>query len=132
MMREPWQRRVGIELLVALAAAVFVLPVLLIYLTSLKPDAEIVKFESILPKHPRVGFRENFQYILATPEEIPTFRWLGNSILISSCVTLLVLTVDSLAAYGLARLRLPGKKYLFAMIIATLMVPGQILLVPVY
>jgi multiple sugar transport system permease protein len=132
MMREPWHRRVGIELLVALAATVFVLPVVLIYLTSLKPDAEIVKFESVLPKDPARGFRENFRYVLDTPEEIPIFRWLGNSILISSSVTLLVLTVDSLAAYGLARLRLPGKKFVFALIIATLMVPGQILLVPVY
>src|SRR6266550_3572563 len=115
-MREPWQRRVMIEALVALAAAAFVLPVVLIYLTSLKPDAEIVKFESVLPKHPAQGFRENFQYILRTPEEIPIFRWLGNSILISTCATLLVLTVDSLAAYGLARLNLPGGKVVFAII----------------
>src|SRR4051812_20016351 len=108
-MREPRKRQALIECLVALAAVVFVLPVVLIYLTALKPDAEIVKFESVLPKHPAIGFRDNFQYILRTPEEIPIFRWLANSILISSCVTLLVLTVDSLAAYGLARLRLPGK-----------------------
>src|SRR5438552_4539101 len=109
-MREPWYSRIGIELLVAIAAAVFVLPVVLIYITSLKPDAEIVKFESVLPKHPQQGIKENFEYVFRTPEEIPIFRWLANSILISSCVTLLVLTVDSLAAYGLARLRLPGKK----------------------
>ena len=38
----------------------------------------------------------------------------------------------TLAAYGLARLNLPGKKWVFAIIVATLMVPGQILLVPVY
>jgi multiple sugar transport system permease protein len=131
-MREPWIKRMGIELFVALAAALFVLPVLLIYIESLKPDAEIVKFESVLPKDVAKGYRENFSYVLGTPEEIPIFRWLGNSLLISSSVTLLVLTVDSLAAYGLARLNLPGKKYVFALIIATLMVPGQILLVPVY
>ncbi len=131
-MREPWYQRVTIEALVALAAALFVLPVVLVYLTSLKPDGEIVKFESVLPRDAREGIRENYEYVLRTPEEIPIFRWLGNSIVISSCVTVLVLTVDSLAAYALARLNLPGKRYIFAMIIATLMVPGQILLVPVY
>ena len=131
-MREPWYQRVTIEVLVALAAALFVLPVVLVYLTSLKPDGEIVKFESVLPQNPREGVRENYEYVLNTPEEIPIFRWLRNSILISSSVTLLVLTVDSLAAYALARLQLPGKRYVFALIIATLMVPGQILLVPVY
>jgi multiple sugar transport system permease protein len=130
--RESRTSRFWIEALVALSAVVFLLPVLLIYVTSLKPDSEIVQFESILPKHPRQGIQENFQYVLSTPEEIPIFRWLGNSILISSCITLLVLTVDSLAAYGLARLNLPGRKYVFGGIIATMMVPGQILLVPVY
>jgi multiple sugar transport system permease protein len=41
-------------------------------------------------------------------------------------------TVDALAAYGLARLNLPGKRWVFALIVATLMVPGQVLLTPVY
>jgi multiple sugar transport system permease protein len=131
-MREPWYTRWGVEVLVAIAAALFVLPVALIYLESLKPDSEIVKFESLLPKHPSHGIRDNYGHIFASPEEIPIFRWIGNSLLISTCATLLVLTVDSLAAYALARLNLPGRKYVFALIIATLMVPGQILLVPVY
>jgi multiple sugar transport system permease protein len=130
--RQPWFQRFGIELLLAIMAAAYVIPVVLIYLTALKPDAEIVKFDSVLPQNPRQGWQENFDHVLHTPEEIPIFRWLGNSILISSCVTLLVLTVDSLAAYGLARLNLPGRKYVFGGIVATMMVPGQILLVPVY
>jgi len=131
-MREPRPKRFVIELFVALSAIAFLLPVLLIYVESFKPDAEIVRFESVLPKHPKVGYHENYSYVLNTPEEIPIFRWLRNSVVISTCVTLLVLTVDSLAAYGLARLNLPGKRYVFGLIIATLMVPGQILLVPVY
>jgi multiple sugar transport system permease protein len=105
---------VGVEVLVVLAAMLFVAPVVLIYVTSLKPEAEIVTFDSVWPKDAREGIRKNFEYVLKTPEEIPIFRWLGNSMLVST------------------RLRLPGKKYIFAMIMATLMVPGQILLVPVY
>src|SRR4051794_22561548 len=112
-MRESRSRQVLVECAIALAAALFVLPVLLIYITSLKPDAEIVKFESLLPKHPTIGLRENFKYVLTTPEEIPIFRWLFNSILISTCATLLVLTVDSLAAYALARLRPRGGRIVF-------------------
>jgi len=131
-MGEQWYKRFGIEVLVALAGVLFVMPVVLVYVTSLKPDAEIVKFESVLPNDPGKGIRDNFQYVLSTPEEIPIFRWLRNSLVISSSVTLLVLTVDSLAAYALARLDLPGRRYVFALIVGTLMVPGQILLVPVY
>ena len=131
-MREAWYKRAGNEAVVALAAVLFVLPVLFVYLTSLKPDAEIIKLESVLPQDPARGVRENYKHVLTTPEEIPIFRWLRNSLMVSTCVTLLVLTVDSLAAYALARLDLPGKRYVFGLIIGTLMVPGQILLVPVY
>src|SRR5688572_1742905 len=120
-MREPFYKRVGIEAFVVMMAVLFVLPVVLVYVTSLKPDAEIIKLESILPRNPAKGIQENFAYVLSTPEEIPIFRWLRNSLMVSSCVTLLVLTVDSLAAYALARLDLPGKRYVFALIIGTLM-----------
>ena len=143
--RENRTTRVVIEVLIVLAAAVFVLPVVLIFITSLKPDAEIVQFQSILPRDPGTGWRENFGHVLNTPEEVPIlpelswrswrslrFGWLGNSLFISACVTLLVLTVDSLAAYALARLNLPGRRAVFGLIVATLMVPGQILFVPVY
>ena len=117
------------EALLWVGGILFLLPVALIFITSLKPDAEIIHFQSILPKDWTLG---NFREILSTPEEIPIFRWLSNSVFISTCVTLLVLTVDSLAAYGLARLNLPGGRVVFALIVATLMVPGQIMLVPVY
>ena len=117
------------ELLIALAALLFVTPVALIFITAFKPVADVVKFASLLPKHPTWG---NFQEVLGTPEEIPLARWFFNSVGIASATSLLVLTVTSLAAYAFARLDLPGKRPVFNLIIGTLMVPGQILLVPVY
>lgn len=123
------RRQWVIEVAMALGAIAFVLPVVLILITAFKPDSEIVKFQGILPQHWTL---ENFREILGNPEEIPIARWFFNSIFISSAVTLLVLTISSLAAYGLARLKLPGGKYIFAVIVGTMMVPGQILLVPVY
>jgi len=107
----------------------FLIPIVLIFVTSFKPDAEILKFNSVLPAHPTT---ENFRQVLGTPEEFPVFRWFLNSVFVSTCVTLLVLAVDSLAAYGLSRLNLPGSKWVSAVIVGTMMVPGQILLVPMY
>ncbi len=118
-----------IEILVFIGPLLFVLPIVLIFLTAFKPDSEIVHFNNVLPHH---WSNENFNAILSSPEEIPIFRWLFNSIFISSAVTILVLSVDSMAAYALARLDLPGRKWIFAIILSTLMVPGQVLLVPVY
>jgi multiple sugar transport system permease protein len=120
------------EIVVALAALLFLMPVVLIFLTSMKPDAEIIRLDGLLPQKPSVGIKENFGHIFGNSEEVPIFRWVFNSVFVSSCVTLLVLTVDSLAAYALVRLRPPGGRVIFAIIVATLMVPGQILLVPVY
>ena len=122
-------RRWLVEGAVLAGALLFLFPVLVIFITALKPDGEIVHFRGLLPQQATLA---NFQEILGNPEEIPIFRWFANSLFISSSVALLVLTVDSLAAYALARLDLPGKKWVFALIVGTLMVPGQILLVPVY
>lgn len=117
------------EILLAAAAVSFFLPVLLLFLTSFKPEAEILNYRSVLPAQWTL---ENYQRLLNRPEEAPVGRWFLNSLLVSGGVTLLVLFVASLAAYALARLRPPGGGWLFGMIVATTMVPAQILLVPMY
>lgn len=117
------------EIFILLVCVLCMLPVLLIFITAFKPDSEIIHFHRLWPHQWTL---ENFRQILTEPEEIPVFRWLGNSLLISTSVTLLVLIVDSLAAYALSRLALPGARWIYAIILATLMVPGQILLVPLY
>lgn len=119
----------ALEIAVLAAALAFLAPILVILLTALKPDSEIVHFSSVLPRHITL---DNFRRVLATPEEFPIVRWFANSLLVSGAVSLLVVTVDALAAYGLARLNLPGKRWVLGAIVATLMVPGQILLTPVY
>lgn len=115
--------------LLTLGAILFVIPVLLIFITSFKPDSEIIKFSGILPVEWTLA---NFEELLSNPEEIPIFRWFLNSVFISSMITLLILFVDSMAAYAIARLDLPAKKIVFFLIIGTLMIPGQLLLIPVY
>jgi len=52
---------------------------------------------------------------------------LETAFFISSMVTAAGTAVDSLRLMGLARLGLPGKRWVFGLIVATLMVPGQIL-----
>ena len=122
-------KKLSVHLLMLLATIAFVLPVVLIFVTAFKPEMEVVHFDRLLPKS---WTTEQFAHLLNNREEAPIGQWLFNSIFISTCITLLVLTVDSLAAYALSRLNLPGGKILFAIIVGTLMVPGQVLFVPVY
>src|SRR6266849_9436535 len=61
---------------------------------------------------------------------MPFLRYLLNTTFVSGSVTLLQLVVSSLAAFAFARLRFPGRDRLFLAYLATLMVPGQVTLIP--
>ncbi len=57
-------------------------------------------------------------------------RWLFNTAFIAVSIMLLRLIFDSLAGYALARIRFPGNRIIFLMILGTLMIPGIVLLIP--
>ncbi len=59
-------------------------------------------------------------------------RWLLNSIFIAICVTGFNILFNSMAGYALARIRFLGNQVLFVVILAILMIPGQITLIPSY
>jgi len=65
-------------------------------------------------------------------EKASIFRWLMNSTLIAAITTILVLLIDAMAAYAFARLNFLGRDFMFAIILATLMVPGQVTIIPLY
>jgi len=105
------------------------LPLIMVVLTSFKPEKEILSFSTLFPQNWTL---HNFTFILSNKEEIPIFRWLFNSIFVAIATTFFVLFINSLAAFALARLKLPFKKIAFTMIIATLMIPGVVTFVPLY
>ena len=59
-------------------------------------------------------------------------RLFFNSALVSTAVTLSNVALGSMAGYAFARLRFPGREFLFILVLATLMIPDQLRLVPVY
>jgi multiple sugar transport system permease protein len=63
---------------------------------------------------------------------IPFFVFLRNSLIFSIGVTLSSLFFDSLAGYAFAKLRFPGSNFVFYVVLATLMVPFQIIMIPLY
>jgi multiple sugar transport system permease protein len=70
---------------------------------------------------------DNFKFVFQN-SNFP--RYLLNSVIISAITILLSLTINSLAAYALCRLKWPGQKLILAIIIATLIIPGQATLMP--
>lgn len=75
---------------------------------------------------------ENYGSIFGVGADVPVLRWLLNTGIVTLAGTALVVFVDVLAAYALARLNLPGKKYFLSMVIAALTIPGIVTLFPAF
>lgn len=112
-----------------MAALLVMLPGILMVLTSLKPESEVLNPESAIP---RTWTLANYQHILNWAEEAPFNRWLLNSIFVSSSITLLVVLFSSMAAFGITRLRAPGGGTFLGIVVAAMMLPAQLFLVPHY
>jgi multiple sugar transport system permease protein len=124
---QPW-----LHLPMLLVAFLFLAPLLWMVSTAFKTPEEIITGLGALRWLPRAPTTANFVSVLGKTEEFPVWRWTANSVLISTAVTALVLTVDSLAAFAYARLRWRGRDTLFSVLVATMLVPGQVLLIPAY
>jgi len=107
--------------------AAIMLPVIIIVLTAFKPAAEVNAYPPTLA--PTAWTLDNFRAIFS---ELPFARLIGNSFVFAGGVTLFALVFDSLAAYALARLDFRGSKVLLIVIIASLMIPFQATLIPIY
>ncbi len=110
-------------LLLMLGAIVMVVPFIWMVLTSLKPGTELLEF-SFLPKNPTL---DNYRVVLTTSD---FGRWYFNSVLIAVISTLSVAFFDSLVGYTLNKFEFPGKTIIFIGILATLMVPTEMLIIP--
>ncbi len=115
--------RLAIVYAVLLALAVATLaPLYLMVVTSLKDNGEFYRsvFGVVLPVH-----WEN--YSLAWAQISP---YILNSVIITGASVIGVIALAALAAYAFARLAFPGKEILFYLVIALLMLPGILTLVP--
>lgn len=114
-------------LLMTLFALFFLLPLLWMVVTAFKPFEEWLT-PNWIPVNPTL---ENFQSIF-TDKTLPIGNWFFNSLLIATLFTALILIIDSLAGYAYARLEFPGKNLLFGLMLATLVMPGIMFLIPNY
>jgi multiple sugar transport system permease protein len=118
------------ELLVAFFALLMLAPVAWMFITSIKPESDVL---SLPPRWiPKTSSLENYQSLFAKAEEFPVARWLLNSVAISLSVTFLVLLISSLAAFAFSRIHFKGRDSLFLFVVATMIIPGQVTLIPVF
>lgn len=112
---------------IALAVLVFTmfLPFVWMVLTSLKTPGEI-GLDNWLPSVPQwANYREVF-------EVIPFARFYWNSIFVSAWITFLQVLTSALAAFSFSRIDWPGRDKVFLLYLSTMMVPGMVMMIPMY
>jgi len=110
-------------------AFIFIFPIVFMIMASFKNNqaifADLRSFRAFLP----VGDLSMVNYVAVfTKSKFP--RFLFNSIFVSAVTIGLGLLVNSMAAYALSRLRWNGQKLILAIILATLIIPGEATIIP--
>ena len=106
--------------------AVFILlPFVWMILTSVKPSKEVLKMPPVW-----IPSKIQWQNYVKAFKAVPFFTYLKNSILVTVMITSCELITTILAAYAFAQLEFRGKNLLFLLLVATMMVPGEILTIP--
>lgn len=113
--------------ILAVVAAAVLFPLVWMVLTSFKPEADVVTTPPRL--WPHVVTLSAYRSIWS---RIPFLRYLWNSVVFTVGVTLISLTLDSLAGYGFARLPYRGRNVAFMAVLLTLMLPFHVTLVPLF
>ncbi|KMJ58241.1 ABC transporter permease [Bacillus sp. LL01] len=114
--------------ILVLYAVITLVPFIWAVSSSFKTLEEIVS--GTINFIPRNFTFDNYKQIFLEQELFP--RWLLNSLIIGLAGTSLNLLFNSMAGYALARLSFPGRKTLFIIILAVLMIPAQVTMIPNY
>lgn len=119
-------------LLLSLIGLVLFMPFILAALGTFKTDAEIISFPPKL--FPQQWLVENWGRVWNTDlGNGGTFpRWLFNTAFLSVTVAILEVIFCSMAAYAFARMEFPGKDGVFNFMLATMMIPPAVTLIPAY
>ncbi len=106
-------------------SALYCLPFAWLILTSLKPPDEVFADNWIPSTWTVKNYRDVFN-------AAPIARWMLNTAIVSVLGVVAVVLSSSLVAYGFSRIRFPGRKQLFALVIATYLLPGTVTLIPTF
>ncbi|WP_448073833.1 carbohydrate ABC transporter permease [Georgenia yuyongxinii] len=120
--------RVGRALVVAALCAltvVFVYPFVWLVSASFKPRTEVFD-NKLIPE------TFTFQNYIDVWDRAPMLLWLGNTVLVTVLAAVAVTLSSALVAWGFAYFRFPGRNVLFGLVLATMMLPGAVTMVPTF
>lgn len=116
-----------VYLIILAGAVIMLVPFLWMLSTAFKTQAESIRIPPIWI--PRVFHFENF---ISAWQAAPFAIYMINSLFVTFATTALQLFTSILAAFGFSKLRFKGKNLIFVILLATMMVPGEMLIIPNY
>lgn len=119
-------RQTVFYLVLAVGVFVALAPLIWAVLGSFKPYKELMESRALFPRHWTLGA---YQYVTGL-----SGMWTGlrNTVIVTVSVTTVSVTTSTMAGYVFAKYHFPGKDLLFLVLLATLMVPFAVILVPLY
>lgn len=127
-----WIRRIQVtatHVTLMLGAAVIAIPLLWMLSTSLKPPTQVSQWPPIWI--PRPIMWSNYVRAL-TIFPVPFWVFIRNSFIITMGVTIGTVISNTVVAFAFARLRFPGNRILFLVVLSTMMLPSQVTMIPLF
>ena len=118
---------IPVTFFLSILALLVLVPILWIILGTFKPEKEIISYPpTFIPQ------TLTFQNFVNVSERIKIWRYALNSLIYAGGTTLIAMFVNSLAGYVYARYTFKGKTICFLLTLATMMVPFQVIMVPLF
>jgi len=108
------------------AAVAWALPLIWMVSTSVKPPGQVMT--RTVEWLPRTVTLQNYVKVM----QKPVAHWLLNSTIVTAASTAVSLTTGAMAGYALARLNFPGRNVLFFLVLAVLIIPTEMTIVPLF
>lgn len=108
-------------------ALLTVIPLLWMLSSSFKDSTAITAVPpQLIPKHPTLDAYKRIFKVGGMA------RWFLNSLIVASVSTVINVLFASLAGYAFAKMKFPGQKQIFGVLLMSMMIPGQVTLIPLY
>ncbi|MFA7190345.1 MAG: carbohydrate ABC transporter permease [Sphaerochaetaceae bacterium] len=126
-MNKQVKTEIGKTILVAILAILTLFPIIWVVLSSFKPQSEL--FQIPMSFFPRTWTLENYSESLGRGDFLLYFR---NSLVVSVVSTAITVLINTMAGYALAKFVFPGRNITFTIMLATLMIPLQVIMIPIF
>lgn len=122
--------RIIYYLCATILALLFIFPLVWMVASSMKPEKEVFEQLGTLQSFfPTFDVKNWFQPYLEISQRFNLFRYVGNSVFYASCVTAGSIIINAMAGYAFAKFEFKGKRFLFALMLALLVIPAETIMI---